>query len=74
MDTIYRIRCQDVDGIKKAMEKLKQAGDLNDEETEKILGAMTALTQNVKENAKKSLGDGVAKGGSGGYIVHSSFP
>ena len=56
------------------MEKLKQAGDLNDEETEKILGAMTALTQNVKENAKKSLGDGVAKGGSGGYIVHSSFP
>lgn len=56
---------QDVDGIKKAMEKLKQSGDLSDEETEKLLGAMTTLEENVKKHAKESFNVGVANGGSG---------
>ena len=54
-----------MEGIRKAMESLKQTGDLSDEETNKLLTAMSALEENVKDQAKKSLAEGIEKGGSG---------
>ena len=56
---------QDVAGIKRAMEKLKETGNLSDAETEQLLGAMTALEDNVKANAKNSINEGIKKGGAG---------
>ena len=47
------------------MEKLKKTGDLSEEETGKLLKAMSALEQNVKDKAGKSIDEGIKKGGSG---------
>ena len=55
------------------MEKLRQTGDLDNDEMEKVLEGMSALEENVKERAKKSFEEGVRKGGSGqlspGFIL-----
>ena len=54
------------------MEKLTKTGDLSDAETEKLLGAMSALEDNVKASARKSLDEGVKKGGAGLSILQEA--